>query len=64
MVIFVPRTEILTRACPKCGTAVRIPVIYESGDYDADEQRPWRLGRGHGCPGGCELTNKQIEQLI
>jgi hypothetical protein len=39
-------------------------VIYESGDYDADEHRPWRLGRGHGCPSGCELTNKQIEHLV
>jgi hypothetical protein len=60
----VPRTEIVTRNCPKCGTQVRIPVIYESGEYDVPADRPWKLGRGHGCPSGCELTETEVQQLV
>jgi hypothetical protein len=64
-VTFVSRTEIVTRVCPECGTKIRIPVAYESGPGElSDDDRPWRMGRGYGCPGGCELTNKQLEQLV
>jgi hypothetical protein len=58
------RSEVVTRACPKCGTQIRIPVVYESGAYDTAEQRPWKLGRGRGCPNGCVLTDGELEQLV
>ncbi len=58
------RTEIVTRDCPTCGTKMRIAVQYESGTFDTPEDRPWTLGRNHGCPAGCELTTEEIKQLV
>ena len=59
-----PRTEIVTRACPKCATKIRIPVIYVSGMPDESDDQRWSLGRVRGCPNRCELTDKEIENLV
>jgi hypothetical protein len=45
-----PRTETVTRCCPKCGSSFRIPLIFTYAPDQHPNDPRFDLGLGLGCP--------------